>query len=386
MRQFLLRFPVLPLLLFMTFYVRAQDVRTLSPKAQISLITVAPGEELYSTFGHSALRISDPEERIDRVYNYGTFDFDQPNFYVNFCRGKLLYSLDIESNKGFQRSNLEERRYMREQVLALNDGQKARLFNMLEDNALAENRNYKYDFFYDNCATRIRDIVNGAMYDQARFDTAGIAKGVTLRQLLRPYLMNHPWTRFGIDLVLGVPADRLATVEQAMFLPDGLHDGFAKALMPDGQRLVSGENRVPFQGYENPAVPSSGPGMPFWTMCLVAVIGVLTMWNERSARIFDTVFWFVLGVAGLIITFLWFFTDHGATKTNLNLFWALPTHLLFFYRRKRTAATELYFMAAAVVAALMLFAWTVLPQELPLPALPLLVLIIVKGFWKKYKS
>jgi hypothetical protein len=364
----------------------AQEVRSLSPDAQISLMTVAPGSELYSTFGHSALRVYDPGERIDRIYNYGTFDFSQPNFYLNFCRGKLLYFLDIESKRSFEQENLAEHRYMQEQVLALNAPQKVRLFNLLEDNALAENRTYKYDFFYDNCSTRIRDIVGNAAYSQIKYDSSVAGKGITLRQLLRPYLADHPWTRFGIDLVLGAPADRVAGVEQAMFLPDGLHDAFAKARLPDGTPMVAAEHRIPARATTLEPAKSDGPGQPFWVMCAIAITGILCMFNPRANRIFDIIFWFVLGIAGLIIGCLWFLTDHGATKNNLNLFWAWPTHLLFFSRRNRTPSLELYFMLTGIVAALLLFCWTFLPQQLPIAALPLLILIMVKGLWKRFRN
>lgn len=142
----------------------ASVAQNLSDSSRISLMTVAPGDFLYSTFGHSALRVFDPVNNIDRCYNYGTFDFDQPNFYLNFCRGKLLYSLDVEPGRHFVRGNLQDNRPMQEQVFDLGAAQRQRLFNLLETNALPENRSYKYDFFYDNCATRIRDIVQETFF------------------------------------------------------------------------------------------------------------------------------------------------------------------------------------------------------------------------------
>jgi len=125
----------------------AQVVPVLSDSARISLMTVSPGSELYSVFGHSAVRVYDPITRINRVYNYGTFDFDQPNFYLNFCRGKLLYSLDVESYRNFEYGNLHDLRWMEEQVLNLNGEQRQRIFSLLQTNALPENKDYKYDFF-----------------------------------------------------------------------------------------------------------------------------------------------------------------------------------------------------------------------------------------------
>lgn len=358
-----------------------QNTRILSPTAIVSLMTVSPGAELYSTFGHSAIRIFDPSQNVDRIYNYGTFDFDQPNFYINFCRGKLLYVLDVERYKGFERGNAIDDRSMKEQVLELTPLQKERLFNLLEENALAQNRSYKYDFFYDNCATRIRDIVRNALYGQVQFDSTTVASKLTMRQLLRPYLVNHPWTGFGIDLVLGMPTDRVSGAENYMFLPDHLHDAFGSATLSEGVNLVGQEFNIPKVYIAGKATEQS-PITPFISMCLVAVLGILCMFNAKSNRIFDFIFWFVLGIGGVIVFFLWFLTDHQATKNNLNLFWLLPTHLLVFWRTRKEGLWESYFLITAIIAAGLLIGMKWLPQELPIAAIPIMVLIVIKGVWR----
>jgi hypothetical protein len=166
-----------------------------------------------------------------------------------------------------------------------------------------------------------------------------------------------------------------------MFLPDRLHDAFAGAKVADGgQNLVAIEFCKPEFQFERPTHSSSPLSDPFWVMCLVAGVGLLSHVHPMAVRIFDTVFWFVLGVAGLIIFFLWFLTDHTATKTNLNLFWALPTHLFFFWQRTaRSTLAENYFALTSILAALVLSMWTFLPQELPSPALPIITLVVLKG-------
>jgi len=357
----------------------------LSDTARISLMTVAQGEEVYSLFGHSALRVRDPYQRLDRCYNYGTFDFDQPNFLLKFCQGKLLYSLDTEPYRGFEYGNIQDRRAMREQLLNLDKTQRQRLFDLLETNALPQNRSYKYDFFYDNCATRIRDIVEEAFEYQVRFDSSGLAQPKTMRQLLRPYLEVHPWTQFGIDLVLGYAADRSANAEDFMFLPDYVHDMFANAKVGNEARpLVVSERNVPEYSFPRPDWQPGFFGRPFWVMCLVALVGLLCMAHPRNERVFDFIFWFVLGLAGLVMFLLWFATDHSATKVNANLLWALPTHLLFFWRRTRNEVVEVYFIGAAILAALALVFWKFIPQEMPVAAIPLAALVVVKGLWRRY--
>lgn len=373
-------------LLTIVFFLACQALaaQTLSDSATISLMTVAPGKFVYSTFGHSALRVRDPEARFDRCYNYGTFDFEQPNFVLKFCQGRLLYNLDIETYRSFEYGNLRDRRPMQEQQLNLNKEQRQRLFELLEENYKEENRYYQYDFFYDNCATRIRDIVEETFFHQIRYDTAFLPLRATMRQLLQPYLDEKPWLGFGIDLVLGLPADRVANASHYMFLPDYVHHLFAKAATPDGNPLVLRERNIP---EKQPPPPSFMPGpldRPLWVMGFIVVIGLLSMADPRTEKVFDTVFWFVLGLAGLIIFLLWFATDHSATKSNMNILWAWPTHLFFFWRRRKNSPfVENYFTAAALVAALLILFWAWLPQELPAAALPIAGLVVLKGLWKK---
>lgn len=353
------------------------QVQFLSDSAKISLMTVAPGQELYSSFGHSALRINDPLNGMDRCYNYGTFDFDQPNFYVNFCRGKLLYSLDLEPARYFLRSNLQDGRPMREQVLNLTPQERQSLYELLQTNALPENKDYKYDFFYDNCATRIRDIVQKNFGGKLHFDTTKLTPNTSMRDLLRPYTRPNPWTEFGIDLVLGLPTDKKARAQDFMFLPDGLHDQFAAATTPSGAPLVIAERPIPDAPLPQRDLAPGLLGRPSWVLLFIALIGLASMMNARASRIFDSIFWFVLGLAGLIMALLWFATDHTATKVNFNLLWALPTHLLVFWRSHRTGWVRKYFLVTAVLAGLALVCWKFIPQEMPVAAIPIILLVII---------
>lgn len=362
----------------------AAFAQTLSDSAQISLMTVVPGEFIYSTFGHSAIRVKDPGTRFDRCYNYGTFDFDQPNFILKFCQGKLLYNLDIESYRSFEYGNLQDRRPMQEQVFRMTQAQKQRIFDLLQENYKVENRYYKYDFFYDNCATRIRDILQETFTYQIQFDSSALPKNATMRQLLQPYIEDKPWLDFGIDLVLGLPADRIAKTSDYMFLPDYVHNLFAKAKTGEGVALIQSERNIPEVPLKKEPFDPSPLDRPFLVMSFVAVIGLLSMANPRTEHIFDTIFWFVLGIAGLVIGLLWFATDHSATKFNLNILWAWPTHLLFFWRTRRSGPTENYFTVAALTAVLILIFWNWIPQEMPTPAIPLIILVVVKGLWRRY--
>jgi Domain of unknown function (DUF4105) len=374
---------IVPILLFAWLCAAkspAQAAFDLSDTAFVSLLTADAGTELYSTFGHSALRVCDPPNRVDQCYNYGTFDFDQPNFYVNFCRGKLLYSLNVEPFRYFERVYQREGRGVKEQVLQLNPAQVQRLFDLLQDNAQPENRNYKYDFFYDNCATRIRDIVAKASGNPDLLNQPYDLGDHTMRQLLRPSLKTMPWTQFGIDLVLGQPTDAKATLRDAMFLPRYLETAFSVAKINDTTALVS-NTRTVVKALTIGDAPT-GSHAPLLAMSVLAGLVLAGLLWPPLARYIDPLFWFALGTAGLIMFLLWFFTDHSATKTNWNLLWALPTHLLVFWRSRRTTGwIPTYFKVAGALAGLALVGWAFFPQEMPLAGIPIAFAVLAKGWY-----
>ena len=217
---------------------RAQDLPDLSPEAEVSLLTMLPGDEVYALFGHTAFRIADPALGLDRTYNYGTFDFEQPFFVVRFARGLLDYQLSVAP---FERT-LAEYRYMErpiiEQRLDLSPEAKQRLFRFLETNYLPENRAYRYDFFFDNCSTRPRDALEAALGRRPDYNDYRAGSTATFRDLLQPYLDGAPLTDLGIDLGLGAPTDRVATHREAMFLPLELMRAYDAATL-DGRPLVA---------------------------------------------------------------------------------------------------------------------------------------------------
>jgi Domain of unknown function (DUF4105) len=365
----------------------AQNGGTLSDSAYISLWTVEPGNELYSIFGHSAIQVRDVAKNVNKVYNYGTFDFETPNFYGKFMRGQLPYYLNIEPYRYFEASNLREYRTMTEQVLNLDNGQRQRLFDLLETNARDENKFYHYEFFYDNCATRIRDIFQETMFHSINWDSTHMRKDMTMRKLLHEQLVTMPWSEFGIDLVLGTPCDRRPIGQDYMFLPKYLHDVVGNSKKSDGAKLVQGERQVTPPPHMA-AIGESPYTGPIWIMGLVALIGILSMFHPTIRKVFDWIFWPTLSLIGVLILGLWFFTEHNATKGNLNLVWAFPLHILFFARRHTSEWAKNYFKGLGMVCIIMLLLWKFLPQQLPVGIIPILVLISVKCLfmgWERVK-
>lgn len=366
----------------------------LSPQAQISLLTCEPGEELYSSFGHSAIRVYDPGTGIDIVFNYGTFDFQTPNFYLKFMRGQLNYKLDVDKWRDFDYAYRYFHRSFDEQVFNLTLEQKQAIFDFLDENYQPENRFYLYDFFFDNCATRIKDVFADVLGDSLRLDPGYTDPQKTFRDLIGEYLTGKAWTDFGIDLILGRVIDRPATPDEQSFLPDYLAKYLgAASIIHDGreQPFVVSDTRL----YESGAVFSPTPfflrpGLIFWLLFLV--IGFLT-WREYKASSrrnwLDVTIFIIYGLAGLLIALLWFATDHTATATNLNILWLLPTHLIaavMLIPAKKPAWLKYYFLGSAILAAIVLMGWFFLGQAFPPASLPLVGIAIVRSVWVGLKG
>jgi uncharacterized membrane protein len=376
----------------------------LSPQAKISLITVSPGAELYSMYGHSAIRVHDPAQDLDIVFNYGTFDFNTPNFYVKFIRGKLPYQLSMGYYDNLLRNSQADNRSVYEQEINLDPAEKQKVVNFLEYNYQPEYRSYFYDFFYDNCATRIRDVFKFELRDKLNFQTQPVREEpLTFRQLVGIYQRPHPWVDLGIDLLMGLPADKEATAVQAMFLPDFLMEGFALAQIQsktaDGNgrsnasktQPFAGETRPIFKATAPPAVPTAiTPTLVFWILFLVvAVITVVQIKKKVARNGFDVLLFSLVGLLGILLTFLWFGTDHKAFADNLNIVWAFPLHLplaLLLIGRGRPKFLKYYFLAFAVLLLIIAVCWQIFPQEYHPAVLPIILMLALRAGYIFYAS
>lgn len=315
------------LLIFNLFFVsQAQEYR-------VSLLTCDPGEELYSAFGHSAIRVIDPFNAQDWIFNYGTFNFRTPNFYGKFVAGKLDYMLSVSTYAEFLKEYDAQNRNVREQVLNLNAEQTQFLIDFLQANYSPERRNYRYEFFFNNCATRIRDALELTLGDKLVWNDQLVEKEEkTFRNLIDEYVLRLPWADLGIDLALGAVIDRDATPRQQQFLPDYMEAAFARAeIRGDGPTRPLAEPSTVILEYSNPAFGMSSIN-PYWMFWVVAILFTLvTFFGHKKKKLligFDIVLFGVLGLIGVLVFYLWFGTEHLATKWNWNLLWAFPGHLI----------------------------------------------------------
>ena len=377
---------VLLILVLMSSVTDAQ-VPKLSTNTEISIITCAPGQaEVFLAFGHSAIRVYDPEYGIDYVYNYGVFDFNQPNFYLNYTKGNLLFKLGVYLYPDFLNAYLEDGRWVHEQVLDLSQSQMQAIFKYLEWNALPENQTYRYDYFYNNCSSKVRDVFAEVLNDSIKFDGSYITTNYTIRQLTDLYLTRQPWGDLGIDICLGLPMDKKATPYEYMFLPDYLESGFDHATIRKKEMWVPiVKTKKPFYPLR-PETVSKSPIHPWVAfggfLALTIILSVYDLRRKKNSKWYDIFLFGVTGLIGSLLVLLWTATDHQAAAYNFNLLWALPTHLLVFviFRAKSASFLRKYFRGVTFLMALLLISWYFLPQQLPVFLLPFVVALMCRAF------
>lgn len=358
----------------------------LTDKAEISVLTLGPWEgQVYTAFGHSAFRVSDPGNGFDLAYNYGVFNFDRPNFYLNFAKGHNYYMLGVADYKRFEYSYIYYDRYIHEQKLNLTPKQKQRLFDYLEWNAKPENAEYLYDYFYDNCATKIPAVMLKVFGDTIQFDSSHIKTDYTIRELTDLYLTHQPWGDLGIDICLGLPMDKKASPFEYMFLPDYVEQGFTNAsILSNGveEPLVK-ERKVLYESQHNtPPNTLIHPLLVFGVLFLiVAVISYRDMKRRKITQWLDIILFTIVGFVGTLLFVLWIATDHKAAAKNMNLLWALPTHLIAIIAMIRNPKWLMnYFLLTSIIALILLGAWPFLPQKLHYSLIPLVMALGVRAF------
>jgi hypothetical protein len=374
-------------ILLLTFTAASKAQIKLSDKARISVITCGPGQDqVYVAFGHSAIRVQDPVRKIDQVYNYGVFDFSQKNFYLNFARGHNYYRLASYPFEDFEFSYIYYNRFIHQQVLNLTTEQNQKLFDYLEWNALPQNQQYLYDYFYDNCATRIRDVVAKVLGDSVAFDDSHITTDYTIRELTDLYLTYQPWGDLGIDICLGLPMDKKASPYEYMFLPDYIESSFAHATIKRNGTTAPLVQRS-FTVFEpkDPPAYSNGIFQPVYVFALLFLIAAIITARDYSrnklTNWFDITLFSIVGLVGLLLLLLWIATDHRAAAKNFNLLWALPTHIIAVFAFIRQPKwLRYYFGAVVVLEILLLISWPFLPQKLHYALIPLVMAIALRAF------
>jgi len=372
------------LLLFLFSYFSNAQEQQLSSEAEISVLTIGPGKSLNDAFGHSAFRVKDKAKYLDVVFNYGVYDFDTPSFYLKFAQGKLNYKLAANAYSDFFEYYIAQNRTVKEQILNLSQGEKLQLFAFLLNNAKPENRYYLYDFFYDNCATRIKDVINNGLNDHLMFSEPDGFTPKTFRQLIHSHLNQNSWGSLGIDVALGSVIDKRATAEEHMFLPKFIYTFFETATFSNSGKLLVKQWRILFKKREKPISSSflTSPLMIFGVIGLILlIITYLDYKNNKQSKWIDIVLFTITGLIGVFILLLWFATDHSATANNYNLLWAFPINLFVInqlYKKSSKKWFIKYLKFLIILFCLMTLHWVIGIQVFAIGLIPLLFALLVR--------
>lgn len=347
-----------------------------SDSIRLSLLTCAPGTEIYALFGHSAIRYEHPALQRDWVFNYGMFSFSEPNFVMRFVKGETDYQLGVIPYSYFEAEYAERGSSVYQQVLNLTAEEKANLVRALQENYLPANRVYRYNYFYDNCTTRARDKIEECIDGKVVYTTP--THEVTFRDIIHEYTEGHEWSEFGIDLCLGADADKPIDLRQQMFAPFYMLEAARGAMIQRGDTLVPLVKeefkvvdviRTPEPGF--PISPMAGACVLLAITLVVVGVGVR---KGHISCIWDGFLFGLQGIGGCVIAFLFFFSVHPTVGSNWMLVLLNPIplfYLPFMIYQSLGRKKDAYHGVNAVALTFFMILMPLIPQEFNLTVLPL---------------
>ena len=365
---------------------KAQQL-SFSDSSIISLITCSPGDEVYEKFGHTAIRIKDSKNGIDVVFNYGIFSFETPDFLYKFIKGETDYQLGVYTTGNFLASYAQRNSVVWEQDLNLSTDEKLKLIANLIKNYEPDNRIYRYNFVFDNCATRPRDKILGSVNGYVKFVEDRDSK--TYRQWIGTYVGSDTWLKFGIDLLFGNDADKNASFSESMFLPEVLMNGFQNAEIHNAKnqirKLVSDKKILINKTPESKKIANFEITPVTFSIILLIFGLMLSIWDyfrHHHSKIFDSILLIITGLAGLLITYMMLFSTHPLVQQNLNILWLNPLNIvlgvLIWFPKLRT---PVFFYGIFNILLLIggLFSFALSSQVYNLAAFPIIVLLLLRS-------
>lgn len=350
------------ILLFLTInYSFSQNI-ILSNQAQVSVLTCGTGNESYSLFGHTAVRVSDPENFIDVVYNYGAFDFGTPNFVLKFIKGDLQYFAIAHSYTDFINDYIYEKRSVYQQELQIPKELKQKLFENLNASLQLEKRNYTYKFIDKNCTSMVVDVINKSLNTKAIVKSSDT--DITYRTILYPYFDNHFYEKLGTSIIFGKKVDNLGT---QIFLPFELQKSLKTAsfqnhlLAKENKTIIEFEKEVSHSWWNN-----------FYSYLLI--LGFVIIINKKGIDIF---YLSLLALLGLLFVFVGFYSLHKELEYNYNILLFNPTllALIYFYFTKNNK--WIYNLALVNICCLAIYLTVLINKTHLLIVLPILITSLI---------
>jgi len=349
----------------------------------VYLLTCGPGTETYSIYGHSALSIVIPEKHTDTVYNWGVFDFNTPNFAWKFAKGRLDYMLIAESLKGFLQGYFFEQRYVYSQKINIDAVETHKLITLINENLKPENIKYRYDFFYDDCSTRIRDLLEKSVGEKLKYPPAESGKIPTFRDLVGKYQNPYPWLKFGVDLLMGSTTDKKAVFRDRMFLPIDMKDELSETFIHRSGKMIpllqNPEVLLDFNTHVIKQKFFTAPPAVFTLVIILILILTARVKSAKIIRLIDIIIYSVFSILSVLMVFFNFFTDHQQLKWNLNIIWLNPFILLCLITLILNKTGTLWFRVIFFISAAFLVLHFFLPQDFNIAFSLLAIILLIRS-------
>jgi hypothetical protein len=360
---------------------------------EISIITIGPGNSLSDAFGHSGIRVIDRVNNYDIVFNYGVYDYNAPNFYGNFVKGRPIYSLGLNNYENFYKNYVNQSRQIIEQKLNLSEYKKRVLVNKLITNSKEENKNYDYNYFESNCSTKIGDIFNKLLEEEIKNEGLNLDEinSNSYRKLVYQHIVPNSWGALGIDVCLGAVIDKNITDNDELFLPYNLKLYFDKLGNSNIKNGDFVETSILFGEYIGYKETSFSPLYVLLVISLI-IVGVTFLDYLRITRsvFLDIIILLVTGLVGLLLVYLWFFSNHIASAWNYNLLWAIPFNLILLFqllKKKPNRWIISYLKINVLMLLLMSLHWIVGIQVFNISLISLILALLIRYLYLiKYLS
>ena len=378
--------------LILDSYAQEKNTANIS-QYDISILTIGPGNSLSDAFGHSGIRVIDKQNNFDIVFNYGVYDYNAPNFYSNFVKGRPIYSLGLNNYEDFYNSYVKQSRQIIEQKINLSEYQKKILVNKLITNSREANRSYQYNYFEDNCSTKIADIFNEILEKEIENENydLNVTTLNSYRKLVYKHISPNSWGALGIDICLGAVIDRNISLKDELFLPYNLKsyfDNLGSLNIKDGNLV---ETNVIYGEYSDYTENSFSPVYVILILSLIIILITFFDYIRRSkTTILDVILLLITGLIGLLLIYLWFFSNHIASAWNYNLLWAMPFNLILVYGllKKNKSKWILSYLKFSILMLLLLsLHWVIGVQVFNISLISLILALIIRYLYLiKYYS
>ena len=352
----------------------------------VYLLTIGPGTDTYSIYGHSAVRIIIPGKNSDNVYNWGVFDFDTPNFAWKFAKGRLDYMVIEQSLDSFVSEYISEKRYVHSQKMNLTAVETAKLVSLINENLKPENSKYRYDFFYDDCSTRIRDIFEKSVGDKLLYPPVETRDVPSFRKMVAKYQAPFPWLQFGIDLIMGSTSDKKASFRDRMFLPLEMQKELSEAVVNrNGKMIPLLQNPEMILNFPAPVLRPgflTSPVSIFTVLSILIIILSGLIKDKNIINLMDILIFSVFSILAILMVFFNYFTDHQQMIWNLNIIWLNPVILFCLGSILFKKTGLIWFRIVFYISSAFLVLHYFLPQEFDIDIIPLVIVIIIRSLFR----